>query len=968
MRNRRARSGNAAHSTFVLLALLLTGYSTIALADKPVHAEAKSWIDGTNLPKTIRNFASSVPLGPDELPFPLDNTVSPWDIPFLMGGDHGMWVYANEIGRTRTWAYTGASPSPQSGSALVQWDGHFRRDDSSNPTFTINPSSVYVFAQTAGSGIVLSRTGDLKEWPSAKMSIQVWVCRGADLKGCTLAFSHLSEVEGIVGEAESPLQVTENSTFAIPGSGISTNGESSQFGKEEREYVTICVPVSVLTNEVQCSVHETALRFNFPTMTGELPLADFGIRDGDAYSVGYELHVEVIENSSEQYAEALLGDPLDVDAGGITLNTTHTPIASNAHYCSVAPDPNRYPNHGDGTVTDTRTGLMWQRCPLGHTLDENATPDQLADDLCVPGTAVEYDWQGALQNAGSDRHAGFGDWRVPSVKELDSLVETSCYAPTVDTQAFPDTPPMSFWSSTPATESAQSWQVSFADGDVRPTARDQVGLVRLVRSSGTSPLAPTPGLIAGRSEVVEGNSGTTELDFPVILTRRANSDVTVDYQTEAADATEGIDYLATSGTLTIPAGNLSGTIAVTVNGDTTGENSERLRLLLSNPSAGTYLATASSLGTIVDDEPRISAIAAVPEQVEGDGGTRDFEFVVRLDTPAVGTVSVDYSTADGGAVAGDDYVANSGTATFGPGEETASIFVGVNGDTAHENDEEFELTLSNALGGVLSGAPMAIATISDDDGPGSYQALNDSGVTTCTNLSTPLLGCPQAGFPLQDGEVGRDISDNDPNDGLQGFSFTKLDMDGVPLTNQAATYPYVNTPPNSSQELWDCVRDEVTGLTWEIQTDVVDDFRHYDWSYSWYNSTGVNDGGNAGVANGGVCADAVSCDTEKYVAAVNAMNLCGFNDWRLPGEDELFTLAVTAAPSAGAVRGLDGGYFPHNYSTDGRGDRGFAYWSATPSSADPELARTLSFQWPYPQQTLSWKSSAARMQLVRGGL
>ncbi len=69
----------------------------------------------------------------------------------------------------------------------------------------------------------------------------------------------------------------------------------------------------------------------------------------------------------------------------------------------------------------------------------------------------------------------------------------------------------------------------------------------------------------------------------------------------------------------------------------------------------------------------------------------------------------------------------------------------------------------------------------DDDGAGSYQALNDTGVVDCATVGAARLACPQAGYPVQDGETGRDVTDNDSGDGLAGFSFTKLDSDGVAL-------------------------------------------------------------------------------------------------------------------------------------------------------------------------------------------
>ena len=89
-----------------------------------------------------------------------------------------------------------------------------------------------------------------------------------------------------------------------------------------------------------------------------------------------------------------------------------------------------------------------------------------------------------------------------------------------------------------------------------------------------------------------------------------------------------------------------------------------------------------------------------------------------------GPVTVHYATSNGTATAGSDYTAASGTLTFGPGEAAKSFTVRVTSDPAHEGDETFQVTLSNAGGGASLGSPAgATVTIIDDDaapaGPGT---------------------------------------------------------------------------------------------------------------------------------------------------------------------------------------------------------------------------------------------------------
>ena len=112
-----------------------------------------------------------------------------------------------------------------------------------------------------------------------------------------------------------------------------------------------------------------------------------------------------------------------------------------------APDQ-RYTDHGDGTVTDKVTGLIWQQCAEG-----------LSGADCLTGSAMTLTWQEALQHAAEAEFAGHSDWRLPNVKELYSLVEMRCKKPALNSRLFPNTPPDRFWSSTPVHEEIHTQHV-----------------------------------------------------------------------------------------------------------------------------------------------------------------------------------------------------------------------------------------------------------------------------------------------------------------------------------------------------------------------------------------------------------------------------------------------------------------------------------------------------------------------------
>ncbi|WP_238413033.1 Calx-beta domain-containing protein [Saccharothrix deserti] len=106
-------------------------------------------------------------------------------------------------------------------------------------------------------------------------------------------------------------------------------------------------------------------------------------------------------------------------------------------------------------------------------------------------------------------------------------------------------------------------------------------------------------------------------------------------------------------------------------------------------------------------------------------------FTVSLDRPSPRPVTVDFTTADGTAVAPADYAPTAGTVTFAPGEITKLVTVPVNGDTVDELNETFTVTLSAAGGAAITDA-VGVGTIVDDDHDGEFScrasALNLVGI------------------------------------------------------------------------------------------------------------------------------------------------------------------------------------------------------------------------------------------------
>ncbi|CAB5504022.1 DUF1566 domain-containing protein [Bathymodiolus thermophilus thioautotrophic gill symbiont] len=132
----------------------------------------------------------------------------------------------------------------------------------------------------------------------------------------------------------------------------------------------------------------------------------------------------------------------------------------------------RYVIRSDNTVIDYQTNLMWKKCIQG-----------LSGDNCSVGLGGKFNWEAALQLAKDHNFATYSDWRLPNIKELNSLVTRNCYNPRVNESIFPNTPADLFWSSSPsARNSSQTWQLHFNYGYANTEERNSSNYVRLVRS------------------------------------------------------------------------------------------------------------------------------------------------------------------------------------------------------------------------------------------------------------------------------------------------------------------------------------------------------------------------------------------------------------------------------------------------------------------------------------------------------
>lgn len=216
-----------------------------------------------------------------------------------------------------------------------------------------------------------------------------------------------------------------------------------------------------------------------------------------------------------------------------------------------------------------------------------------------------------------------------------------------------------------------------------------------------------------------------------------------------------------------------------------------------------------------------------------------------------------------------------------------------------------------------------------------------------------LTQAQQNDWPGQDGQRGADIIEQNgliekAGRGKAGFDFTRLTSNG--------------DEQDADADSWSCVRDNVTGLIWEVKTDD-GTFQDKDFTYSWF-SEEVN-GGYEGDENGtNTSCTITSCNTQAYVESVNAQGLCGFYDWRMPTHQELFSLMHLGIADSMTV---DEDYFPN---TGVIGADPVWYWTSVPSAdgvSDDSAQNAWALDFDSGVDNFLNKSTAAKVRLVRAG-
>jgi Calx-beta domain/FG-GAP-like repeat/Bacterial Ig domain/TLD len=256
--------------------------------------------------------------------------------------------------------------------------------------------------------------------------------------------------------------------------------------------------------------------------------------------------------------------------------------------------------------------------------------------------------------------------------------------------------------------------------------------------------------------------------FPVVVVQvslpfASSEDVRVDFATVEGTAKAGVDYVAAGGTLIFSPGQTSRQIGVQIIGDVLLEPNENFFIDLSNPVNAT-IGDGRGVITVANDGdtfPLPSVVISSASLTEGNGGPSNMVFTVTRQGQQLGQPGrVDYATVNGTAVAGEDYVATSGTLLFAANETTKLIVVAINGDLVAEPNEFFSVQLSNPANVTIQSG-VGQGTIVDDDRPrlsidDVSLAEGDAGTTDAVftvSLVNPLTQTVTVNFATANGSA-----------------------------------------------------------------------------------------------------------------------------------------------------------------------------------------------------------------------
>ncbi|MBE9219569.1 Calx-beta domain-containing protein [Dolichospermum flos-aquae] len=313
-----------------------------------------------------------------------------------------------------------------------------------------------------------------------------------------------------------------------------------------------------------------------------------------------------------------------------------------------------------------------------------------------------------------------------------------------------------------------------------------VGTTAAVTGTITNDDVTLPTITLAVSPTSVSEDGTTNLIYTFTRTGATTNTLTVNYGITGTANTS--DYTgATPGTgktITFAAGASTATLTIDPTADTIVESNETVALTLATGTGYTIGTTTAVIGTITNDDllPNLN-LSANQTIVEGNTNPQNVTYTVTLSRTSSQTITVQYATANGTAIAGSDYTSTSGTLTFNPGVTSQVINIPILNDSLNEANETFTLNLTTATNATPGAARTATTTITDTLSAFVTTTL-PSGVENLTlSGTTAINGTGNAGGNvLQGNSANNTLTGLNGNDTYRFLANTALGTDTITET------------------------------------------------------------------------------------------------------------------------------------------------------------------------------------------
>lgn len=425
----------------------------------------------------------------------------------------------------------------------------------------------------------------------------------------------------------------------------------------------------------------------------------------------------------------------------------------------------------------------------------------------------------------------------------------------------------------------------------------------------------------------------TSVDYvQVYLSEPSQHDFTIHYTTADDTATSdqsNSDYhyqASTNASVAVNIGDERVKLPITVRNNQLHENDVSFTLSFTADNSS-YLIPENSYAINIknsDPVPGVNFDTVFTNAKEGDS---NLSYSLTLSHRTTSRLEI-IITQSGTATANEDYTLLTPLPlVIEPKSLTSSIDLNINTDTNLEYSELIAFSM-DTTGTYQPGERGKLSILIAGD-----TSQNDTGLTTVYDGNTFNASGPNAEYPGQDAERGRDITDPSPIDGHAGYSFLKHNYAGEPLDENSSNYA--------------CIQDQTTGLYIEAKGDylaplsdsvVTIDKRIQDYKddpdansypseyktqssrwnniagvYTWYEPDAtLNNNVPGSLGSGFTHSDypvssfcsfpdsemanydpsSQNCNSNTYIAKLNSNGVCGFKDWRLPTPSELRSFLI----------------------------------------------------------------------------